>query len=101
MANLALFIFLVSYAIKIIPKCKILIFTFCCNPMLIHLVASYSSDSLILAVCILAVANCLYLFYKQDKFSNKDIAITMSLILFIALVKYIYLPIFGIYFYFC
>lgn len=98
MANLAFFIALVSYAIKITPKCKILIFAFCCNPMLIHLVASYSSDSPIFAVCILAIANCLYLFFKEEKISNKDIIITMSLIVFIALVKYIYLPIFGIYF---
>lgn len=97
MANLALFISVVSYSIKITPKLKNVFFVFCFNPMLIQLAASYSSDCSIIAACILSVAYFLYLFDKE-KIETKDIMIVCSLIIFIFLTKYVYLPIFGIYF---
>lgn len=97
MANLALFISVASYSIKITPKLKKCILCFCFNPMLIQLAASYSSDCSIIAACILSVAYFLYLFDKE-KIETKDIMIVCSLIIFIFLTKYVYLPIFGIYF---
>lgn len=65
--------------------------------MLIQLAASYSSDCSFIAACILSVAYFLYLFDKE-KIETKDIMIVCSLIIFIFLTKYVYLPIFGIYF---
>lgn len=97
MANLAMFVVLMSYAIRIVPKGKKIFFVFCFNPMLIHLVASYSSDALVCSVCILTVANFLYL-YQKEEISNWDIVITMTLFFVLAIIKYVYLPLFGIYF---
>lgn len=97
MANLVMFVVLMTYAIRIVPKGKKIFFVFCFNPMLVHLAASYSSDALICSVCILTVANFLYL-YQKGKISSRDIVITMTLFFVLAIVKYVYLPIFGIYF---
>lgn len=97
MANLAFFIYIVWYSIKKTPRCKWLFFVFCFNPMMLQLAASLSTDSCILAICILSIAYFMYL-YDKNKIDNKDIIIVCSMIIFVILVKYVYLPIFGIYF---
>lgn len=97
MANLAFFIYIVWYSIKKTPRCKWLFFVFCFNPMMLQLAASLSTDSCILAICILSIAYFIYL-YDKNKIDNKDIIIVCSMIIFVILVKYVYLPIFGIYF---
>ena len=97
MANLILYIVLISYAIKITPKCKKIFFVLGFNPMFIHLAASYSADVLVTCISVLSIAYFLYLFEKAE-ISKKDIVIVMTMIFIIAMTKYVYLPVFGIYF---
>lgn len=97
MANLILYITLISYAIKITPKGKKIFFVLGFNPMFIHLAGSYSADVLVTSISVLSVAYGLYLFEK-DVITKKDVIIVMTMIFVIAVTKYVYLPIFGIYF---
>ena len=69
------------------------------NPMLIQQEMSFSSDSLINTICLLAIAYFLKMKFNSDKIETIDIIIVFTMmVLFLA--KYIYLPIFGIYFYY-
>lgn len=97
MANLILYIVLISYAIKITPKCKKIFFVLGFNPMFIHLAASYSADVLVTSISVLSIAYFLYLFEKAE-ISKKDVIIVLTMIFIIAMTKYVYLPVFGIYF---
>lgn len=97
MANLILYIVLISYAIKITPKCKKIFFALGFNPMFIHLAASYSADVLVTSISVLSIAYFLYLFEKAE-ISKKDVKIVLTMIFIIAMTKYVYLPVFGIYF---
>lgn len=98
MMNLAIFLFFIYQAIKITPKAKWIFFVYSFNPMLLQQGMSYSSDCMINGVCIFAVAYFLKLYYTDDLIQNKDILIVFSMIGFILITKYVYLPIFGIYF---
>lgn len=98
MVNLAIFLFFIYQAIKITPKAKWIFFIYCFNPMLLQQGMSYSADCMINSVCIFAVAYFFKLYYSDDLIQNKDIFIVFSMIGFILITKYVYLPIFGIYF---
>lgn len=98
MVNLCVYIFFGYYSIKLAPKMKWIIFAFMFNPMFIHLAASYSSDCMINSVCIFSVAYFTKLYYSEENITNRDIVIVISLIFLIAVVKYAFLPLFGIYF---
>ncbi|OUP58973.1 hypothetical protein B5F14_07755 [Faecalitalea cylindroides] len=98
MSNLIVYILFGYYSIKVTPKLKWMIFVFMFNPMLIHLGASYSSDCMINGLCIFSVAYMIKLYYTDEKITNKDILIVIALIFLVAVAKYAFLPIFGIYF---
>lgn len=98
MANLILYISFGYASIKITPKLKWMFFVFLFNPMLLHLAGSYSSDVLIDGVCALSMAYFLYLYFEKDIIDNRDIIIVISMIFFVLIVKYAFLPLFGVYF---
>lgn len=98
MVNLAIFLFFVYQAIKITPKAKWIFLVYCFNPMLLQQGMSYSADCMINSVCIFAVAYFFKLYYSNDAIENKDIFVVFFMIGFILITKYVYLPIFGIYF---
>lgn len=98
MTNLIVYILFGYYSIKITPRMKWMFFVFMFNPMLIHLGASYSSDCMINGLCIFSVAYFIRLYYSKEKITNKDIAIVITLIFLVAIAKYAFLPLFGIYF---
>lgn len=98
MMNLMAFIAIGYYILKIVPFGKWVFFVYFFNPVLLQQSMSYSSDSLINTVCLLAIAYFLKLKFSEENIQNKDIIIVFLLIGIILLAKYIYLPLFGIYF---
>lgn len=98
MTNLIISIIFAYHTLKITPKAKWIFFILYFNPMMIHLSGSFSSDALINSVCFYSIGYFLYLFYKDEPISNKDIAIVISCIMFIFVAKYVYLSLFGVYF---
>lgn len=96
-ANLFIMILAGYYAIKITPIGKFVFLIYLFNPMFFHQGASYSSDSLINSAIIFAVAH--FLMMKMNKkITNRDIYIVFAIIAFIVTVKYVYLPLCGMYF---
>ena len=97
MMNFFVFIYLGYKAIQITPKCKWMFLIFYFNPMIIQQGISYSADVVTNGFCILSVAYFLYL-YNKPSIVEKDVIIVMGLITCVAVSKYAYLPLFGIYF---
>jgi len=98
MMNLMTFIVIGYYILKIVPYGKWVFFVYFFNPILLQQAMSFSSDSLINTTCLLAIAYFLKLKFSNEEIQNKDIIIVFVLIAIIFLAKYIYLPVFGIYF---
>lgn len=98
MMNLLIFIIIGYNILKIIPFGKWVFFVYFFNPMLIQQEMSFSSDSLINTICLLAIAYFLKMKFNSDKIETIDIIIVFTMIGIVFLAKYIYLPIFGIYF---
>ena len=96
--NLLIFIIIGYNILKIIPFGKWVFFVYFFNPMLIQQEMSFSSDSLINTICLLAIAYFLKMKFNSDKIETIDIIIVFTMIGIVFLAKYIYLPIFGIYF---
>lgn len=97
MANLIIFLHFSYNTIKLVPVGKWIFFIYLFNPMLLQQAASFSADSLINNVCIFSVAYFLKLKFSDEAISNKDIIIVMSMLGFILVTKYVYLPLFGVY----
>lgn len=100
MMNLLIFIIIGYNILKIIPFGKWVFLCIFFNPMLIQQEMSFSSDSLINTICLLAIAYFLKMKFNSDKIETIDIIIVFTMIGIVFLAKYIYLPIFGIYFYY-
>ena len=97
MSNFFVFLFFGYQAIRIIPKCKWILFVVYFNPVMIQQGMSLSSDVIVNSLCIFSIAYCFYL-YKKQSISSADIVIVFALIAGIAIIKYAYLPVFGCYF---
>lgn len=80
------------WAIKRIPYGKIAIFTICVLPMSLHLAASFSYDSQILAFALMFVAQVLYMKEKSEPITYKDIILCAILGIILAPNKLVYLP---------
>ncbi|MFQ6792511.1 MAG: DUF2142 domain-containing protein [Thomasclavelia sp.] len=98
MFNLIVFLFFAYNSIKIAPKAKWLFFIYYFNPMMLQLGMSYSADCMVYSVCIFSIAYFLKLYYSDQLIQNKDIVIILCLIAIIAVTKFNYLPLFGVYF---
>lgn len=92
MANLAVYILAVRFAIKRAPYGKTAFFVIASLPMAIHLVGSYSYDSSIIALALLFVSQVLYIREKPEKASVWDILLCALWAALLAPSKLVYFP---------
>ena len=92
-ANLGLYTFAVWWAMKRIPYGKTALFVISAFPMVIHLVASYSYDFLVIALAMLFVSQVLYMREKPGKVSIPDIILCAVYSILLAPAKLVYFPI--------
>lgn len=92
--NFALSVFLIYYAIKLIPFKKYIILCISLLPMTLCEFASMSSDALTIAISIFFTCYILYLKYDESKkqVTGKDIAILAISSIVVALSKIVYIP---------
>lgn len=90
--NLLSYAFMTWWAVKRMPYGKIAAFAISVLPMSLHLTASYSYDSQIVAFVMLFVAQILYMTEKDDKISYKDIILCTIFGMLVAPSKLVYLP---------
>ncbi len=92
--NLALSIFLVYMAIKLIPFKKQIVLFVALLPITLQEFASMSSDALTIAICLFYVSYILYLKFNDNKkeINKKDIAVLGISSIVVALCKIVYLP---------
>ena len=81
------------WAIKRIPYGKMAVFTICVLPMSLHLTASFSYDSQIVAFALMFVSQVLYMKEKAEPISYKDIILCAVLGIILAPSKLVYLPV--------
>ena len=90
----AVFYLLIVYsAYKIIPKCKSIIMIPTLLPMSLHLAASYSYDSGIIALSFLLIALLLKIVLTDDYLGPADIALLVVVSTLLAPCKVVYAPI--------
>lgn len=93
LANLAVFTLLTALAVKKAPFAKPVFIAAGLLPMTLHLAASYSRDSLLLALSFLYTALCLdAAFGPYRQLSRKQLAGTAAVGLLLAPAKSVYLP---------
>jgi len=93
LTNLLFFAFLASWAVKRTPVAKAVFATVALLPMTLHLAASYSRDSNLLALCLLFAALVLDLaFGPTEKISWKQLILPALAGLLIAPSKIVYFP---------
>ena len=92
--NLIVSIIIIFFAIKLAPKYKELILSVGTIPMFIQQMGSYSYDSLLNSLCLLAVAIIVKMIYSKKQNWLLDSIILIICGIFIVNIKIIYLPIF-------
>lgn len=92
--NLALFILLLYFALKLMPFGKMILFGVAMLPMTMHQAASLSADCVVNAVSFFFIAYCLYAAYKLEKIRFRDVAALLVSAIVIANIKYAYFPLF-------
>lgn len=90
--NLALFILILYFALKLMPFGKMLLFGVAMLPMTMHQAASFSADCVVNAVSFFFIAYCLYVAYKVEKVRFRDMAALIITAIVIANIKYAYFP---------
>ena len=98
LANLLAFAFLTAWAVRIAPFGKRLFAAAGLLPMTLHLAASYSRDSLLLALCFAFTALCLRCAFGQTPAGKHHYAVLAVLGVLIAPSKLVYLPLLGLIF---
>lgn len=96
LCNFIFFIILGYFAIKIIPIGKIVACIYMLTPMFLQQATSLSPDSMINIVIIFYIAYILKLAFGQKDMRKRDIAFVIASGIFIAMAKYVYLPILGL-----
>ena len=92
-ANLAAYIAMVWWAMKLIPYGKTALFVISALPMAIHLVSSYSYDYFVIALAILFVAQVLRMRETSGKIRARDIVFCFVIAALLAPSKLVYFPI--------
>ena len=85
-------------AIRIIPWGKMVLFTIALLPMTLELATSYSYDSVIIALCMLFISYVMFLIYKKERVTWKDVCFLAAIICIIAPCKMFYFLIAGMLF---
>lgn len=89
--NLLVFLITGYIGIKILPIGKLVLFVYLLNPMMIHQAISLSADSIINSLCLLLICYSLYLMYKKEKLTNKNLLLLGLIMIATASVKYVYI----------
>lgn len=95
--NLLFFIYIGYRCIKAVPVAKYVFFIYLFNPMVLQQAASYSSDMMVHSLLIVVIVYFLWLYNKESRLTNIDIISVFMLMLFVAIFKYVYLPVFIVY----
>ncbi len=90
--NFAAYVAMVYFAIKKIPVGKIAVCAIALMPMSLQLAVSYSYDPIVLAFALLLVSHIVYLIYKPESVTRKDIAIVSVFAALLAPNKLVYAP---------
>ncbi len=90
--NYAAYVAMIYFAIKKIPVGKIAIFTVALLPMSLQLAISYSYDPIVLAFALLFVSQIVYLIYKADGITKKDVVTAAVFAALLAPSKLVYTP---------
>lgn len=90
------YVFIMFWAIKIIPFGKMTLFTIGTLPMTMQMVVSYNYDSVLFGACFFLFAYLSQLIFQKEKVNAKDIALIGLFAMIIAAIKFIYLPILGL-----
>lgn len=93
--NLVFFVIIVCLAISILPFGKELAFGVGILPMTLHLAASYSYDSMIIAMCFYFASYCLYLAYEKEQVEWKDVVLLAMIIAWVGPCKMVYAVVMG------
>ena len=97
--NLAAFIVILFYAIKIAPKFKNFILFFALTPIALQQGASFNPDALVISTCVFLISYVMYLIYdKKTVMTKKEIALLYVLAIGIGLLKLVYVPLLLMYF---
>lgn len=94
--SLIWYVFIMYWAIKLMPFGKVGLFSIGTLPMTMQMVVSYNYDAVLFGACFFAVAYLLHLIYRQNRVSVKDVALLSALGVTIAAIKFVYLPILGL-----
>ena len=90
--SLLFFVAVTYYSIKIIPFGKEILFAVSMLPMTLELAASYSYDTLILALSFLFIALMCRLIFEKEALTIKDILLPTIVLALLAPHKYVYTP---------
>lgn len=90
------YVFVMYWAIKIMPFGKMALFTIGAMPMTMQMVVSYNYDSVLFGASFFVFAYLLQLIYEQEKVKIKDVICVSVCAMIIATIKFIYLPILGL-----
>lgn len=90
--NFIVYLIVGFYAIKIMPFCKLLVFTLLLNPMVLHQATAISGDVLLNSISIIYLAYLLHLKYKKISITSTNIILLFLMLVTIILIKIAYLP---------
>lgn len=96
--NVFIFLIFGYFSIKKIPFGKLLLAVYLCMPMMIQQAASCSADAILNAVIIYYIAHLIYMIFKDDAINKKDKIILYVLTALVAMFKFVYIVIAGIFF---
>lgn len=97
--DFAIFVFLMYFAIKFVPKFKDFILFIGLFPMTLQEATSLSPDSLTISLSIFMIAFVCYLAYeKKGRMSKGELGILYTMAIFIGFCKIVYLPLLLLYF---
>ena len=97
--DFAIFVLLMYFAIKFVPKFKDFVLFIGLFPMTLQEATSLSPDSLTIGLSIFMIAFVCYLAYgKKEKMSNGELSILYIMAMFIGFCKIVYLPLLLLYF---
>ncbi len=97
--NLAAFIAIIYFAIKLAPKFKGFILFFMLTPIALQQAASFSPDALVISVSVFIVSYVMYLIYgKKGVMKKSEVSLLYILAIALGLLKLIYIPLLMTYF---